>query len=504
MIAGSLYAKLAIALLVLLLLVGISFVLLSQYTTGMYQQEVSQRLNLDLARLIVSEKLILKDQKVDKAALEEIFHMLMVINPKIEVYLLDIEGRILAFSAEPGKVKRESVDMGPISRFLSGGSVFPLFGDDPRNPLGKKVFTAARIPQEGKLEGYLYVILGGELYDSVMQKLQGSYIFRLGVWGIVSSVAVAVIAGLSIFALLTRRLRLLASAMNDYTEGTPLDALGLPPEKEAGGDDEIDRLLVTFRQMASRIEQQLGALRSADSLRRELIANVSHDLRTPLATMQGYMETLLMKDTDLDPETRRSYVETALQHCKRLNKLVSDLFDLAKLEAMDTIVHSEPFNLSELVQDTVQKFLLRAEEKGVVIRTNVSNELPFVYADIALVERVIENLLDNALRYIPGEGTVSVCLDHRGNFVSVSVSDTGVGIPQEELPRIFDRFYQVDRSRRDESGHSGLGLAVARRIIELHGDNITVESTVNAGTTFAFRLPVRTPDSELASGSDER
>jgi signal transduction histidine kinase len=206
--------------------------------------------------------------------------------------------------------------------------------------------------------------------------------------------------------------------------------------------------------------------------------------------MQGYLETLLLKDAELAPEERRNYVETAIEHCKRLNKLVSGLFELARLEAQATAVHREPFRLDELIQDVVQKFRLRAEEQGVSIHTHAGHELPFVHADIALIERVIENLLDNALRYTPEDGSVSVFLQRREDAVAVRVSDTGAGIPPEELPGIFERFQQRGGGSTDASGHSGLGLAITRRILELHGSDITVESTVNVGTTFAFTLPV--------------
>jgi signal transduction histidine kinase len=275
---------------------------------------------------------------------------------------------------------------------------------------------------------------------------------------------------------------------NDFREPSTL-----PPGAEAHRGDEIEMLEAIFSQMSNRIIQQMDSIRRSDSLRRELVSNISHDLRTPLTTMQGYMETLLMKDADLAPEARRTYLETAIKHCKRVNKLVSDLFELAKLEARDMAVHGEPFSVEELVQDVVQKFRFRADEKGVGIHTNVEGELPFVRADIGLVERVIENLLDNALRHTPGGGSIGLLLGRDGDRVSVRVSDTGVGIPEDELPKIFERFHRLDAGRGDKSGRSGLGLAIARRILQLHGSDIAVESEMNVGTTFAFWLPVHKP-----------
>ena len=296
MIFRSLYAKLAIVLLGLLAVVGLLFVSISVYSTGMYQQEVNQKLNRTLAESIISRKIVMRNSLVDEHALKEIFSMLMTINPSIEVYLLDPQGKILAYSADPGKVKRASVHLEPITKFLAGSDAFPILGDDPRSPERKKIFSAARIPREGKLEGYLYVILGGETYDTVIQKVQGSYIFRLSLWISLVVLLATAMAGLAMLAWLTRRLTRLDAAMQDYSEGTAFVRLNLPEPDGRKPGDEIKRLESTFRRMALRIEEQVASLKQVDSQRRELIANVSHDLRTPLATLQGYIETLLIRE----------------------------------------------------------------------------------------------------------------------------------------------------------------------------------------------------------------
>jgi len=209
--------------------------------------------------------------------------------------------------------------------------------------------------------------------------------------------------------------------------------------------------------------------------------------------MQGYIETLLLKDDSLSAEERRNYLKIAISHCERLSKLISGLFELAKLEADDSAVHSEPFSLSELVQDIVQKFELSARERKINIVTNIEQEIPFAFADIAMIERVLENLLDNALRFTPEQGSVSIVLtNHDKNEITVQVSDTGCGIPENARPFIFDRFYQTDRSRKGKSSHSGLGLAITKKILELHGSSIHVKSDQNSGTAFTFYLPVYT------------
>lgn len=490
----SLYSKLAFVLFGLFFLIGVSFVAISVFYTEKYQQEVNQKLNRELAELIVAEKIILQNNRINQEALEDIFHMLMVINPSIEIYLLDTQGTILAFSAEPGKVMRSRVDMKPIKRLIDGDPSLPLLGDDPRDKKGMKVFTAAPIAPNGKLEGYLYVILGGETYDSIIQKIQGSYILRLSIRVITISLLVALVAGLLIFSFLTRRLKRLTAAMNKYQSGMPLEKIAFPQNPDEHSADEIDRLGVTFRQMTERISQQMEKLEQSDIMRRELVANVSHDLRTPLATLRGYMETLLMKDQSLSPDERRNYLKIAISHCERLSTLITDLFELAKLDAQDTAVHFETFSISELVQDVVQKFELTAREKNINIVTNIGEKLPFAYADIALIERVLENLLENAVRHTPENGSVSIVMRHEKIHISVQISDTGHGIPEQDLPRIFDRFYQLNRSRKGKAGHAGLGLAITKRILELQDAPIEVRSILNTGTTFTFKLRVSASD----------
>ena len=288
---NTLYGKLAAVLLGLVCLIGVLATLLTLYTTRLYLQEVNQKLNLTLAEHMVSEKILMQAGHVNEDALKEIFYMLMVINPSIEVYLLDANGVILTFSAPPGKVKRQHVSLDPLERFLRGAEAFPILGDDPRDLERKKVFSVSPIPLNGPLEGYLYVILGGEEYDSAIQMLQGSYILRLSAWAVAGGVLFSALAGLLFFNLLTRRLRTLVSAVDAFTRSdfsAPLETL---PPLDARSRDEIDQLGTIFTQMADRIRQQEKTLTQEDQLRRELVANVSHDLRTPLTSLQGYLRS---------------------------------------------------------------------------------------------------------------------------------------------------------------------------------------------------------------------
>jgi len=485
----SLYSRLATALLGLLLALGLFYVALSLYTTRHYIQEVNQKLHQSLAKNLVAERILVRDGKVDQEALEHVFHVLMVVNPQIEVYLLDPDGGILAYSAPPGRVRRERVSLKPVHTFLEGTRSLPILGDDPRDPEGAKAFSVAPISLAGAdaPEGYLYVVLGGEEFESAARMLRGSYILKLSLWALGAGLCVALAAGLGVFGALTRRLSLLTATLDRFRRGRFEEVVQVPGQVRSGSGDEIDRLADSYVLMADRIIDQVGRLQATDRLRRELVANVSHDLRTPLAALQGYLQTLSLKP--LSPEEQQRYLEIAVKHSERLGKLVSQLFELAKLDSEELRVKPERFSVAELAQDVVHELQLAAETRGVRLEAQLPPEPALVDGDIELIERVLANLIDNALRYTSRGGTVRVAVGRDADRVRVDVSDTGCGIPPGELEGIFERFHRVQRAGNDDGG-AGLGLAIAKKIVELHSGTIEAESAEDQGTTFRFRLPL--------------
>jgi signal transduction histidine kinase len=484
---NTLYKKLTAILFIVLCLVGALEFALVLYATDMYQQEVSQRLNKDLAKHILSENLLLKDGKVDQQALKQIIHMLMVINPSIEVYLLDTQGKILAYSAPQGKVKRQYVNIEPVKKFIATPKRLPYFGDDPRDFGRKKIFSAAAISSGENLHGYVYVILAGEALDSAAAMIKDSYILRYSFAGLVASLLVAMLFGLIMFSFTTRRITRLSNAMTAFLSNKDDKQASRYPTTDAIRD-EVDQLGANFNSMADRIQQQMEELKQNDAKRRELIANVSHDLRTPLTSLHGYIETLLMKENNLTAAERRDYLKTAANHSEQLNRLIGELFELAKLDSVETLLNIEPFSLAELAQDVAHSFNLSAEKHNISIKTKFGSNVPFAYGDIALIQRVLENLIENAMRYTPQGGEIAISLSAKNENIVVSISDTGCGIKKEDVPHIFDRFYRATKSRENGDFHSGLGLAIVKRILSLHGSDISADSELNKGTTFTFQL----------------
>lgn len=485
----TLQGKLMLLIIALLCGMGVLFFFIQMYCFDMYQGAVSQSLNRNLASTLTQRFLSKKMGWAEMPEeLQRQFDQFMAINPDIEVYLLDGNGTVVgaASGVMPQKTK---VDIAPVKKFVGGDMMFPLLGEDPAHTMRSKVFSAAPIDSEHPEKGYLYVILGGNERDAVAQRLETNLIMRQGMWFMGSGLIAALVFGIGSTLFLTRWLKHLAAAMRPVERGEPLELVPHFAALERPGD-EIDRLGMAYNAMATQINNQLSELQKTDSKRRELIASVSHDLRTPLAALRGYLETLLLKGSALPADERQNYLEIAVKQSERLSVLISELFELTKLEAGDTHLNREPFQLAELVHDVVQKFKLAAEKREITLFADIARAVPFVDGDIALLERVLENLIENALRHTPAGGQVQVSVLAHSGQIELQVRDTGSGIPDKDLPYVFDRFYRVDKSRNEYSGGAGLGLAIAKRVVELHGGTITVSSAPASGACFSVVLPL--------------
>lgn len=482
----TLYARLAVVLVLLLASVGAVYLAVSWSSMHRYLQEVNQRFNRDLARNLVADRNLVAQGRIDQAALKETFHQYMVINPSIEIYLLDLRGTILAYSADPEKVKRKGVSLEPIQAFLRGDT-YPLLGDDPRSHDSRKPFSVTPVPMAENPEGYLYVVLRGEDFDAAERTIRDSHLLRISAWALAVALALGLVAGLLVFHLLTRRLDRLTRGMEAFrASGFGAHTPYARPDHTPA--DEIDRLGLTFDAMAARISEQIEALQKKDALRRDLVAQVSHDLRTPLASLRGYLETLKLKSETLAPQERESYLQAALRQAEGLSQRIGALFELAKLDAQEAQPQREPFSIAELVQDVVQKFQPAADDRQVELAVTGSAGIGWVSADIAMIERVLDNLIENALQHTPPGGKVSVALAAREGGVEVTIADSGGGIDAADLPHVFDRFYRGSTSGRGDE-HVGLGLAIVQRILALHGCDIRVSSERDRGTAFVFTLP---------------
>lgn len=480
----SFYTKISTAFLLLVLTLAITFIYIGVSSALTFVNKTGQKVNKNLASEMASHVQPFLSDSIQSDKIMEQVKYLNGINPEIDIYLLDSKGVISWFyhNQNPDTVlELTEVNIEPVLAFLNGDKL-PIYGDDPLHAAVQKPFSVAPISILGNNDNYLYIILTSQHYDSITAIYQSNYILKDTLIGMVLILIATVALGLFVFRLLTNRLRLVSETVKSFEQGD------LDKRIEVTTNDEIGKLGQSFNQMADSLVENMDEIKQIDKLRRELVANVSHDLRSPLASIQGYLETIIQKEPHLTEEERTKYYEIVLRNSKKLSKLVEELFELSKFDAKKIQPKMEKMLINDLVQDLALQFKPIAEKKDITLVCNHSgNSSGFVNADIALMERAITNLIDNSLKNTPVGGNVTIFSAHKKGSVVITIADTGIGIPEENLPRIFDRFYQVDPSRTVGSG-AGLGLPIAKKILELHGSKLIVKSGRGKGTICSFKL----------------
>lgn len=267
-----------------------------------------------------------------------------------------------------------------------------------------------------------------------------------------------------------------------------LSAGSLDARVEVSTEDEVGELGRAFNEMALRLENGFAHERDLERSRRDLITAVSHDLRTPLASMRAMVESI-NDGVVSDPPTVARYLQQTQSEIESLSALIDDLFELSRLESGVLELHLEEASIRDLVSDTLQAMGPQASSHQITLEGDVSPRTPSVFVDARRLQRVLLNLVQNAIRHTPADGTVSITVLDAGPEVEVQVRDTGVGIDEQDVPAIFDRFFRTDDSRARNSGGAGLGLSIAKGIVEAHGGRIWVDSEPKAGSNFRFTLP---------------
>ena len=479
----SLYWRISLSFILVLLIIGFSYIFITAITAQRYFQETTQRLNASVAEYLIKEVNPFQDGKVNEEALGVIMHSMMAVNPGIEVYLLDPSGEILSYVVLDQKVKLKKVEIEPVTTFIAEEGANFILGDDPRNPGEQAVFSATAVYEDSQLLGYVYIILASEKFETISKSVLSSYWMQLTFNSILITLVVALLIGLVLIGWLTRHLRKIIQTVERFKDG---DLNARVPESDS--NSELAVLGNTFNHMAETILTNIDELKKVDSLRRELIANVSHDLRNPLAIINGYIETIQIKGDNLSKEEKDKYLKIISVSIDRLTKLVSDLFDLSKLESGQMNVKLERLKIQELLFDSALKYELLAQAKGIQIKSHICQNLPIVIADLSLIDRVIQNLLDNAVKYTPHKGHILIdaCAAEHGG-VNIKIRNSGNGIPQSELKSLFDRYYMIDKDQQGVQG-SGLGLAIVKHILEIHGSEIKIHSDSKSFTEFEFDL----------------
>lgn len=410
-------------------------------------------------------------------------------SPNTGLYLLDLDGRVLA-SAGESRPEGDGfrVDLTPIQQAQAERPDAAVVADDPDRE-GHKCLVAARpVMSGGSQVGWLYVVSRATEITDIAPGLIRSYAVRTAVTVALITLAIGVLLTIAMIAVLTRPLIGLTRDVEQVRDSGFAQELCSTMLPNCGRDDEIGRLSRTFRDTFERLRVEMQRVRQTDARRREMVASVSHDLRTPLTALIGQLETIRMKADVLDRDEQQTLFARASQNAQHLKRLTDALAELARLDSPDFRTHAEPIAIGELVDDVVQRFAARAADAGLELALDYPDGLPLTRVDAALIERALANLMDNALRVTPAGGKVAVRVLRDDGGIRVEVSDTGPGVSLEDQARVFDRFYQAAR-HRDLRGSSGLGLAIVKRVAELHGGHAGLRSQPGKKSTFFIDLP---------------
>lgn len=451
--------------------------------------EAEQRLHLSLAHHLADDNPLLKQGGYDKKDLENMFHTLMVLGPSFEFYFIGTDGEILAYSADPGKIKRGRIDINPIKLLLNNSASLPVFGDDPRDLSRKKIFSAATVSNNGKLQGYLYIIIGSQIYDSIFSRIQLNQQFAQSIVLVLGAVILFFIVLLGLLRYLTNPLKALTQDIRNFRrEGFDKSKVKLrnwPKYK----NNEIHELGLAFNDMAEQIFQQLTQLKYQDKQRKELFSHLSHDLRTPLASLRGYLETVKLKGTTLNQQQFQRFIDIAFKNSNQLKYLIDQIFELSYLEGGETLLDMEQFPLTDLLYDIVAKYTFQLEEKNISIEIIPENSGFMIYSDVAKLERVLSNLVENAIRHAFNNGKIKITQTKIDDEkIELKVSDQGTGIPEEDIPHIFEPRYRGSNAINNNELHNGLGLAISQQLMRILKSEIKVESKVDKGSTFSIVL----------------
>lgn len=486
----TLFGRLSAALVALSLVLSAALALVLQSSHRSFHFESEQRLHQGLAAHLAA--------RIDKGeiSLDATFGQIRelgLLNPALAAYAVDADGSVVKASIPDARVKQKQVAVAPIRQFIRGPAAWPLLGDDPSAERGKAVFAAARMAQPAAAE-FLYVVLGQVEQDgSLFGSAERSYSLREALALTLVNVFAALFAAVVLVGLVTRPVSRLRSVMEAFDASSFSGEVRYVKARSAGGTrDEIDRLGEIFDSMADRISAQIDSLRRSDDARRELYANLSHDLQTPLTSLHGYLQTLLMKNGTLQPAQRRRYLEIAARQTDQLRQLADQLTDLARLETPELRLERQEIKLQPLLHQIVEDLKPLSEKKNLKVSVKATAYRSVVPADTFLLRRALANIILNAIQAAPPGSAVSIEVQQNNGNALIGVMDEGPGLQADDMRRLLEPFYRGRGQAGTRFRGMGLGLTIARKVIELHGGTVSATNPPAGGALFSITLPAST------------
>lgn len=477
----SIFSHISVLVFTLITIICLLFMGITYLSTSNFHEASMQLLNKDVAAHIAKFTSPFKDGGIDKKKADSVFYDAMVLSPSAEVYFLDTSGKVIAYHADINDIEQWVLPLENIKKLIASQGKEYIKGPDPRDPENQKIFSASEVFNGEQKLGYIYVILGSN--KNITKMLYNSYFSGLIIKVFFVIIILSILFSFFYINRFQKSFNYMLVILEKFQNG---DFEARLPVNKNG---ELEPVTMAFNKMADLLVYNIDKITKSEKERKDFIANISHDLRTPLSIARGYTETLLIKkEKHISAEEEAEFLQLVYRKIMQVEQMVKQLFDLSKMESVAFVPKKEPFVFSEILQEIIHDSLSSSGEKDITVDSSNSQDPSWIFADVGMMERVIQNLMVNAIKYTPQNGLIKVSLIKEPKELIFKIQNSG----QILNPQMIDWFNNPNDinllSKRP--ANSGLGLVIVKKILQLHKyrSEIVIEHFTN---TFIIYMPVQ-------------
>ena len=464
-------------------ILSLLFITITYVSATYFFNASTELLNKDVAAHIAKFTSPFESDKINKDKADSVFYNAMVVSPSIEVYFLDTTGKVMYYEAPDSAIKLKQIPLDNVHKLILSKGKEYITSPDPKDPGHNKIFSAAEVIKGDRKLGYIYVILGSKEYSNTSELLFTSHAATLAIEAFAIIIIASFIISFYYIKRLQRRYNAVLSVLDQYKQGN------FAARFTGSRNDEFSPVTGSFNTMAELLSQNISKLKKAEKERRNFIANISHDLRTPLSIASGYAETLVNEGAKIPADKQKEYTQLVVNKLKQVENMVLQLFELSRLDAIDFKTEKEPFIFSEILQEITTSFTMAAAAKHIELTCIGCNELIWTKGDIKMMERVVQNLVSNAIKNTPDRGKIIIRLKLQNNRLKAIFENSGEHLSADLLNWI-NSGVETDIIGTRPFHKTGLGLVIVKRILSLHDSHLMASANPDANNCFAFTLPV--------------
>ncbi|MFZ1800569.1 MAG: HAMP domain-containing sensor histidine kinase [Chitinophagaceae bacterium] len=475
----GIFRRISILVFLIITILSILFISITYFASTYFYNTTTQLVNKDVATHIAKFTSPYENNSINKRKADSVFYNAMVVNPNIEVYFLDATGNVIYYQTTEFAIQVKKIPLDDIHTFINSNGKKYVRGFDPKQAGVKKIFSAAPVYKNNTLFGYIYVILVSAKYGDANSVLFESQVWRLALEAFI----IVIILSIFISNYYIKRLQLnykkVVTVLEEYKNGNFNATFALK--------DNYEFVPITdaFNSMSHLLITNMKRLQKSETDRKDLIATISHDLQSPLSVARGYAETLFMQKNFTGTPEHHEYLKLIQSKIMQVEKMVLQLAQLSKMDEINFEPKKEPFVFAEIVQETVNTYQLFASEKNVALHCSQCETLEWINADVSMMERVMQNLVDNAIKNTPAGGTAEISITVKENDLIFSIENTGKNLSPELLKWINS----LGEELSERPSQAGLGLLIVKKILRLHNIQLTAKTYDNKNI-FMFTVHV--------------